>query len=92
MSETVGVMMIGLKGAVATTLIGAGLAARHGLDVSLRLPSEQDEVSRDLDLVPLSAMRFGGWDISSSNLSDSLKHHAVLPHHLIAELTPYLNL
>lgn len=33
MNQTVGVMMIGLKGAVATTLVVAGIAARHKLDV-----------------------------------------------------------
>ena len=91
MSDTVGVMIIGLKGAVATTLVAAGIVARRGSDISFRLPSDQDPVFCDLELTPLSAMRFGGWDISSSTLSESLAYHRVLSQDIIDQIEPDLD-
>lgn len=91
MGETLGVMIIGVKGAVATTLISAGIAAKQGFNCSLSLPSEQDPLYSSLPLCPLSQMKFGGWDVASSSLSSSLQLHAVLPEIVIDQVSPYLD-
>ena len=59
MSDLTGVLIIGAKGAVATTLIAAGLMSRKK-SLAFALPSEQDSNFDHLPLVPLSKMVFGG--------------------------------
>ena len=90
MNNAVGVMIIGLKGAVSTTLVSAGIAARYGLSDRLTLPSEQDPTFADLAFSPLEAMRFGGWDVAEASMAESLLTHKVLPIELIEAVKPHL--
>lgn len=90
MSGEIGVLIVGLKGAVATTLASAGIASRHNLTPSLTLPSEREPDFASLSLTPLSSFRFGGWDVVDASFESSLRHHRVLPDHLIDRLTPHL--
>ena len=90
MQHSVGVLIIGVKGAVATTLISAGLSSLSTNRQSFALPSEQDPVFAELSLTPLSAMHFGGWDVASASLSESIKHHRVIPQHIQMELAEQL--
>ena len=86
MSEQIGVLIIGVKGAVATTLISAGVATRLGMMGRFDLPSEQDPNFRDVALPPLSSMHFGGWDVTSASLSASTRHHHVIPGDIIEKV------
>ena len=86
MQQNVGVLIIGVKGAVATTLISASLSALSNKKQYFALPSEQEPTFSDLELVPLSAMRFGGWDVASASLAESIKHHQVIPDQIQIEL------
>ena len=78
MSDLTGVLIIGAKGAVATTLIAAGLMSRRNV-LEFALPSEQDPNFDHLPLIPLSKMVFGGWDICHQSYRDAVEQHAVLP-------------
>jgi myo-inositol-1-phosphate synthase len=91
MSEVIGVLIIGVKGAVATTLISAGLTSSAGLVKQFTLPSEMDPLFQQLDLPTLDMMRFGGWDVASASMKDSLQHHGVVPKTLVDQIDTQLN-
>lgn len=91
MSEQIGVLIVGVKGAVSTTLISAGIAVRLGLPCRFDLPSEQDPLLAGAELPPLSAMHFGGWDVASASLAESLRHHQVIPSELVDHIAPHLD-
>ena len=91
MSEQIGVLIIGVKGAVSTTLIGAGIASQVGLSGGFDLPSEQDAAFAELNLPSLAEFRFGGWDVASASLLDSLLHHGVIPEEVISAVAPALD-
>lgn len=89
MSGLTGVFMIGGKGAVASTFVAASILSRHGYD-NFALPSEQNSHFKDLNLPPLSQMRFASWDICYHSYAQALTHHAVLPSHIIDQVIPHL--
>lgn len=76
-------MIVGSKGAVATTLIGAWAATKVGLPGHFDLPSEADELFQNLPLIPLEQLTFSGWDISNKSYSQSLRKHQVVPAPII---------
>ncbi len=91
MKQAVGVLIIGVKGAVATTLISAGLSSASGRPQSFALPSEQEPDFSQLPLVPLKQMRFGGWDVALASLAESTQHHQVVPQNVQAQLSEELD-
>ncbi len=62
--------IIGIKGAIATTLIVGTLAIRHGLSSTRGIPSEDERFSQ-LNLAKLSEIEFGGHDIRDVPLYDA---------------------
>ena len=92
MSKPVGVLIIGAQGAVATTLIAAGVSARLTQEAArtgapnpfktphrFDLPSEAEPLFEALKLTPLAELRFGGWDVCAQRYSEAAAHHGVLP-------------
>jgi myo-inositol-1-phosphate synthase len=80
----VGVVIIGVNGAVATTLIAGvelmirGLAPRLGM-VTERTDARVTELTSLLDFAPLEDMVFAGWDVRYANVYEGALHHKVLP-------------
>ena len=83
-----GVLIVGVGGAVATTLMTGVLSARRGIAKPIGSVSQmgrmkmQDNVERDIkDIVPLSRLEdivFGGWDIFPENAYDAAIYAEVL--------------
>lgn len=104
-SELIGVMIVGAQGAVATTLIAAGLVARMRHELTegralpaqlsslppFRLPSEAEPLFSSLGLPSLHQLRFSGWDICDQRLSEAAAQHDVLPASVLLPLAPALD-
>lgn len=86
-----GILVVGLSGAVSTTFIIGTLAARKGLakpigsitQMSYLKVGKGDNVREELikDIVPIAQMDqlvFGGWDIFPDTVYDGAKHAQVL--------------
>ncbi|MGE5478982.1 MAG: inositol-3-phosphate synthase [Chloroflexota bacterium] len=86
-----GVLVVGINGAVATTFIAGVLAVRKGLSqpigsltqmATIRLGKRIDNrFPRIKDFVPLSELDsivFGGWDIRNESCYESAAYHKVL--------------
>lgn len=89
-----GVVFIGLSGAVATTVIAGvhlmlkGLAPRNGM-----LTEANDigpGLSDRLEFAALEGMVFGGWDLADTDLHTAALRHGVLPAHTLAAVAPEL--
>lgn len=102
-SELIGVMIVGIQGAVATTLITAGLIARlqHEAKSALpkaferlppfRLPSEAEPLFSSIGLPALHQLRFSGWDVCDQRLSEAAVQHDVLPASVLLPIIPMLD-
>ncbi|MDR1499523.1 MAG: inositol-3-phosphate synthase [Tannerellaceae bacterium] len=86
-----GVMVVGVGGAVASTFIAGTLSVRKGIGrpvgsitqlATIRLGKRNDNrFPRIKDVIPLASiddMVFGGWDIFSDNIYDAALHAEVL--------------
>jgi myo-inositol-1-phosphate synthase len=93
----VGVVIVGVNGAVATTLIaGVALMAR-GLVPRIGMVTERtdakitESLTALLDFVPIEDLVFGGWDVRYANVYEGALSHHVLPQSVLesvrAELT-----
>jgi myo-inositol-1-phosphate synthase len=92
----VGVLIVGVNGAVASTLIaGVALMAR-GLVPRLGMVTERtdariaESITGLLDFAPLEDLVFGGWDPQFANVYEAALHHRVLPRDLLAEVKDQL--
>src|SRR6202041_3384088 len=87
----VGVVIIGVNGAVATTLIAGvelmirGLAPRLGM-VTERTDARVTELTTLLDFAPLEDLVFAGWDVRYANVYEGAVHHKVLPHEQLEQV------
>jgi myo-inositol-1-phosphate synthase len=91
MDHLVGVLIIGSKGAVSTTLISAGLCAQTpSWTSSFLLPSDQEDAFASLNLSPLSTFRFGGWDICDQSYQEAMIDHQVIPKQHLDQIHPLL--
>jgi myo-inositol-1-phosphate synthase len=87
----VGVVIIGVNGAVATTLIAGvelmirGLAPRLGM-VTERTDARATELTSLLDFAPLEDLVFAGWDVRYANVYEGAVHHKVLPKDLLDQV------
>ncbi|MDH4027995.1 MAG: inositol-3-phosphate synthase [Nitrospirota bacterium] len=91
MSNKLGVLIIGSKGAVATTIIAAQCAIKKGLGLSFGLPSETEEAYAGLGLINFEDIVFGGWDIVKDPYSQSCLTHNVVPKHIQNEITDIID-
>ena len=73
--ERLGIAVIGLGGAVATTAVAGALLMRSGEQGPAGLPLAE---FTDLDLASYADLHFRGWDLYPHNLYDAAKHHNVL--------------
>ncbi len=70
-----GIAIVGMGGAVATTAIAGTLLIRNGVQDTTGLPLAH---FNDLDLTGYGDIKFNGWDIFDDNLYESARKHGVL--------------
>jgi myo-inositol-1-phosphate synthase len=88
--KRVGVLLIGVKGAISTTLIAAQVA-HQTLDIEFQIPSNADPDFQHLPLLTFSDLVIGGWDISSHLMSESVVHHQIVPEQYLAAILPKID-
>ena len=88
-TRRVGIAVVGLGGAVATTavagleLLRAGVAGAEGLPLA-GLTVDDVAVEQATGLVPYDEIVFGGWDLDGSDLQKAAELHGVLDHAQLA--------
>jgi myo-inositol-1-phosphate synthase len=87
-----GVLIVGINGAVASTLIAGvelmarGLVPRIGMVTEPSEAKIAESLTGLLEFAPLDRLVFGGWDVRFANVYEGASHHKVLPHSLLAEV------
>ncbi len=80
-----GVVIVGVNGAVATTLIAGvelmvrGLAPRLGMVTERTDARIAEPLTELLEFAPLKDLVFAGWDVRFANAYEGALHHKVLP-------------
>ncbi len=83
--KKLGVLIVGVHGAVATTLVAGvemmvkGLTPRFGMVTEKGEANIAEALTQWLDFAPLEGMVFGGWDPRFDNAYEAALHHKVLP-------------
>jgi myo-inositol-1-phosphate synthase len=86
-----GVLIVGVNGAVASTLIAGvelmarGRAPRIGMVTEGEGPSPSP-LTTLLDLAPLDKLVFGGWDVRFANVYEGALHHKVFSREILDEI------
>ena len=79
--DALGIAIIGLGGAVATTAVAGSILMRKGLQRPVGLPlAEYDH----LDLAGYKNLYFTGWDLYQDDLYKAAEHHRVLDREQLA--------
>jgi myo-inositol-1-phosphate synthase len=87
-----GVLIVGINGAVASTLIAGvelmarGLVPRIGMVTEPGEAKIAESLTALLEFAPLERLVFGGWDVRFPNVYEGAIHHKVLPPSLLAEV------
>ncbi len=85
MTKKLGVVIVGVNGAVASTVIAGvrlmvkNLVPRVGMITEPGNPAPGEQVTDFLDVAKLEDMVFGGWDLQFSDCYAAATHHRVLP-------------
>ena len=82
-----GVAIVGLGGAVATTAVAGAALIAAGRQDATGLPLAEYP---DLDLAPYAGLRFGGWDLYTDDLAEAARHHGVLSPEQLDAARPHL--
>ena len=82
MSNRLGVCIVGLNGAVATTVVAGQLLMKKKLTPRNGMITETPELER-LGLAPVDEIVFGGWDLLPGNAYEHSLHHGVLKPHVL---------
>jgi myo-inositol-1-phosphate synthase len=92
----IGVAIIGVNGAVASTVVAGVELMKRGLVQRLGMITERtdarisESITEMLDLAPLEGLVFGGWDLQFANCFEGALHHKVLPPHVLEKVRPEL--
>jgi len=85
MSKKLGVVIIGVNGAVASTVIAGVELMKRGLVPRIGMVTEPTDAKIDgaltslLEFAPIEDMVFAGWDVRFANVYEGALHHKVLP-------------
>ena len=79
--DALGIAIIGLGGAVATTAVAGSILMRKGLQRPVGLPLAEFD---HLDLADYSNLYFTGWDLYQDDLYKAAEHHRVLNREQLA--------
>jgi myo-inositol-1-phosphate synthase len=91
MSEKIGVMLIGVNGALATTLFAAQATKQIHPEFQFSAPSESDPDYASLDLINHSQICYAGWDVVTHLPSESCAVHNIVPKHIIQSIAPEID-
>lgn len=96
MGKKLGVAIIGVNGAVSSTVIAGtelmvrGLSPRIGMLTEKSDVAGESPISEAFDYAPLEDLVFGGWDLQFPNLYEAALTHQVLPRESIEAIRPRL--
>ena len=92
----IGVAIVGVNGAVASTVIAGVELMKRGLVPRVGMVTERtdariaESITELLDLAPLESLVFAGWDLQFPNVYEGALHHKVLPEHVLSKVRPEL--
>jgi myo-inositol-1-phosphate synthase len=92
----IGVAIIGVNGAVASTVIAGVELMKRGLVPRIGMVTERtdariaESITEFLDFAPLENLVFGGWDLKYANVHEGAIHHGVFPEHVLEKVRPEL--
>lgn len=84
-------MLVGISGAVSSTIVAAQAAVKCGLNIEFKLPADADPDYQKLGLIGQEDIVYGGWDVVSDSLSKACAVHKVVPPHILNELVDTLD-
>jgi myo-inositol-1-phosphate synthase len=85
MGKKLGVVIVGVNGAVSSTVIAGvelmvrGIVPRLGMLTEAGNPAPGELITQHLKFRALEDVVFGGWDLQFSDVYAAAKHHKVLP-------------
>jgi len=88
----VGVLVVGINGAVASTLIAGvelmlqGQAPRIGMLTERTEAKIAETLTNLLNFAPLEDLVFAGWDVRFANVYEGALHHGVLPRDTLSNV------
>lgn len=85
MSNRLGICIVGLNGAVATTVVAGQLLMKKKLTPHTGMISETQDFER-LGLAPVDEIVFGGWDLLPGSTYEWAQHHHVLKPHVLDQV------
>src|SRR5579872_3904762 len=94
--KRIGVAIVGVNGAVASTVIAGVELMKRGLVPRVGMVTERtdariaESITELLDFAPLENLVFGGWDLKFANVYEGALHHKVLPAHVIEQVKTQL--
>jgi myo-inositol-1-phosphate synthase len=92
----IGVAIVGVNGAVASTVIAGVELMKRGLSPRIGMVTERvdariaESITELLDFAPLENLVFAGWDLQFANVFEGALHHKVLPAHILEQVRPEL--
>jgi len=92
----IGVAIVGVNGAVASTVIAGVELMKRGLVPRVGMVTERtdariaESITELLDFAPLENLVFAGWDLKFANVYEGAIHHKVLPQHTIEQVKTQL--
>jgi myo-inositol-1-phosphate synthase len=92
----IGVAIVGINGAVASTLVAGVELMKRGLVPRVGMVTEKtdariaESLTELLDFAPLESLVFGGWDLQFANVYEGALRHGVLPPHVLEGVRPEL--
>ena len=90
----IGVAIIGVNGAVASTVIAGVELMKRGLVPRVGMVTERtdariaESITDLLEFAPLENLVFGGWDLKFGNVLEGALHHKVFPAHVLEQVRP----
>ncbi len=88
----IGVAIVGIHGAVASTVVAGVELMKRGLAPRVGMVTERcdahiaESLTELLDFAPLESLVFGGWDLQFANCYEAALHHKVLAPHVLEQV------
>lgn len=90
MTYQMGVLFVGVLGAVATTTISGTFAVNQNL-APLRGVISTEKEFETLQLTPLDQIAFGGWDIQKESLIEVVQKYGIIQESILQKIEVQLN-
>lgn len=90
MTYQMGVLFVGVLGAVATTTISGLFAVNQNL-APLRGVISSEKEFETLQLTPLDQIAFGGWDIQKNSLIEVVQKYGIIQESILKKIEMQLN-